>query len=138
VPASVLRCVTGYTEVSGPGVPGQVISGQGVSGQGTPGQGAPGQSEWLTATLEKADQNLAPLVQALRAPSGQRQRGQMCPMYVTVPPAIVLVGADGTKIRPQFPVTGCGQIQPQVITALNALPWHTVSQRLVEKAPAGQ
>jgi hypothetical protein len=112
-PVSVLRCVIGYTD-------------------------APARGEWLTATLEKADQDLTPLVQALRAPNGQRQRGQMCPMYATVPPAIVLVGANGTSIQPRFPVTGCGQIQPQVITALNALPWHTVSQRLMEKAPAGQ
>lgn len=112
-PVSVLRCVTGDTQV-------------------------PGQGEWLTATLEKADQNLTPLVQALRAPDGQRQRGQMCPMYAMVPPAVVLVGADGTSIQPRFPVTGCGQIQPQVLTALNALSWHTVSQRLVEKAPANQ
>jgi hypothetical protein len=111
VPASVLRCVTGYTKV-------------------------PGKGTWLTATLEKADTNLTPLATALRALSGTKQPGQMCPQFVMIPPAIVLVGTDGTKIRPHFPVTDCGQIQQQVFAALGALHWQTVSQRLVDKAPA--
>lgn len=111
-PVSVLRCVTGITAV-------------------------PGKGEQRTATVERAsNQDLTPLDQALRAAPGQRQAGQACPMFRALPPQIVLVGADGTRIHPRFPVTGCGQIQPRVIAALNALRWQTVSRTLV--APANQ
>lgn len=110
VPVAVLRCVTGYTAV-------------------------PGRGEWLTATMQKADQNLMPLVRALRMAPGQMRPGMICPQFATLPPQIVLVGADGTKIRPPFPVTDCGQIQQQAIAALDALRWRTVSQRLIEQVP---
>lgn len=113
VPTAVLRCVTGDTTV-------------------------PGRGKWLTATLERADQNLMPLTEALRAVSGHMRPGQICPDFVIRTPEIVLIGADGATIRPVFPVTACGQIQQPVLTALNALPWHTVSQRLIEKVPANQ
>ena len=110
VPVKVLRCVTGYTAI-------------------------PGKGQWLTATLEKADTDLSPLADALRASPVHTRPGQMCPQFVMLPPEIVLVGADGTTIRPRFPVTDCGQIQRQVLGALDALQWQTVSQRLIEKAP---
>jgi hypothetical protein len=110
VPVKVLRCVTGYTTI-------------------------PGKGQWLTATLEKADANLSPLADALRATSVHMRPGQMCPQFVMLPPEIVLVAADGTTIRPRFPVTNCGEIQHQVLGALDALRWQAVSQRLIEKAP---
>jgi hypothetical protein len=110
VPVKVLRCVTGYTKI-------------------------PGKGQWLTATLEKADANLAPLADALRASSVHTRPGQMCPQFVMLPPEIVLVAADGATIRPRFPVTNCGEIQHQVLGALDALRWQAVSQRLIEKAP---
>ncbi|HEX6454545.1 MAG TPA: hypothetical protein VF060_34415 [Trebonia sp.] len=110
VPVEVLRCVTGYTTI-------------------------PGKGQWVTATLEKADANLTPLADALRASSEHRRPGQMCPQFVMLPPEIVLVAADGTAIRPRFPVTNCGEIQHQVLGALDALRWQTVSQRPIEKAP---
>lgn len=106
--ASVLRCVTGTVSL-------------------------PGQGQWTAATLEKADQGLAPLTAALNAVSGRRETGQMCPQYVIAPPQIILVGKDGTRIRPSFPVTGCGQIQQNVLSALAALHWQTVSRRLLAK-----
>lgn len=112
VPVSVLRCVTGRAMV-------------------------PGKGEWLAATLERADnQNLIPLARALRSAPGHMLPGRACPEFVVLPPDIVLIGADGTMIRPRFPVTGCGQVQQQVTSALAALRWHAVSQRLIEKAPA--
>jgi hypothetical protein len=110
VPVTVLRCVTGYTTI-------------------------PGKGQWLTATLEKADGNLTRLADALRATSVHMRPGRMCPQYVMLPPEIVLAGADGTMIRPRFPVTDCGEIQPQVLAALAALRWQTVSRHLIEKAP---
>ncbi|HZC53961.1 MAG TPA: hypothetical protein VE441_15895, partial [Mycobacterium sp.] len=104
VPVKVLRCVTGYTTI-------------------------PGKGQWLTATLEKADASLSPLADALRASSVRMRPGQMCPQFVMLPPEIVLVAADGTTIRPRFPVTNCGQIQHQVLGALDELQWQAVSQR---------
>jgi hypothetical protein len=111
VPVKVLRCVTGYTTI-------------------------PGKGRWLTATMEKADANLTPLADALRASSVHTRPGQMCPQFAMLPPQIVLVAADGTTIRPRFPVTNCGQIQHQVLGALDELQWQAVSQHLIEKAPA--
>lgn len=110
VPVAVLRCVTGYTTI-------------------------PGKGRWLTAILEKADQDLGPLAEALHAASGNPRPGEMCPQYVIIPPQIVLAAADGTMIRPRLPITDCGQIQHEVINALDALRWQTVSQRPIEKAP---
>lgn len=110
LPKAVLRCVTGYTMV-------------------------PGKGKWLTATLERADENLAPLANALRAAPGHMHPGEVCPQFIIQPPEIVMIGADGTMVRPRFPVTDCGQIQQRVFAALDALHWHTVSQRLIEKAP---
>jgi len=110
-PASVLRCVPGTVSV-------------------------PGKGQWTAATLEKADQGLAPLAGALSSVSGHMEPGRVCPQFVIVPPQIVLVGKDGTMVRPSFPVTACGQIQQKVLSALAGLHWHTVSRRLLAKVPA--
>ena len=110
VPGSVLRCVTATVAV-------------------------PGKGTWLAATLEKADSGLEPLAGALSAASGHMEPGHMCPQFMVAPPQIVMVSRDGTMVRPRFPVTGCGQIQPQVLAALNALRWQTASRHLLEKVP---
>lgn len=108
--ASVLRCVTETVSV-------------------------PHKGQWTAAVLEKADQGLAPLTGALSAVSGHMEPGHMCPQYVIVPPQIVLVGKDGAMVRPAFPVTSCGQIQPKALSALASLHWQTVSRHLLAKAP---
>lgn len=107
-PASVLRCVTGTVSV-------------------------PGKGQWTAAILEKSDQDLAPLAEALTSVSGRREPGHMCPQFIIVPPQVVLVGKDGAMIRPRFPVTGCGQIQQKALSALEGLHWQTVSRRLLGK-----
>jgi hypothetical protein len=43
----------------------------------------------------------------------------------------VLINSDGKTLVPEFPVTGCGLIEQPVLAALAALPWQTVSVRLV-------
>ncbi|HEY1706384.1 MAG TPA: hypothetical protein VGG75_42470 [Trebonia sp.] len=110
-PASVLRCVTGSTNV-------------------------PGEGERQTATLERATSGLGPLADALRQPSGTRQPQEICPDYVVLTPQIVLVAGNGSALRPRFPVDSCGKIQPQVLTALAGLKWQTVSQHLISQVPA--
>lgn len=109
VPVAAIRCVTAY----------QMI---------------PGKGQWLTATLERADQRLTTLINALRRPNETRPPGTFCSDLVVLPPQFVLVGKDGQAIWPTLPVTGCGLPQGEVLGALAALPWQKVSVRLVVKA----
>jgi hypothetical protein len=106
VPVAVLRCVNGYQTI-------------------------PGKGQWQTATLQRADRDLAPLIAALHLPPGVRRPGMMCPDLAMLPPQIVLVSADGKMLAPRLPVGGCGLVQGPVLAALAALPWQTVSVRLV-------
>jgi hypothetical protein len=108
VPVAVIRCVTNY----------QII---------------PGKGQWEVATLERADQGLAPLLTALHRPNEMRPAGTICSDLVELPPQFVLVGKDGQAIWPALPVTGCGLVQGEVLGALAALPWQKVSVRLVAK-----
>ncbi len=112
-PAAALRCVSGY----------QLI---------------PGKGQWQTATLERADAFLAPLIAALRRPSEQRSPRMVCPEIAMVPPQVALIGQDGKAIMPTFPLMGCGQVQPQVLGALSALSWHKVSVRLIAQVQTQQ
>ena len=108
VPVAVIRCVTDY----------QMI---------------PGKGQWEVATLERADQGLAPLMTALRRHNQVRPAGTFCSDLVELPPQFVLIGKDGQAIRPALPVTGCGLVQGELLGALAALPWQKVSVRLVAK-----
>lgn len=106
--AAVLRCAVGFQTI-------------------------PGKGQWETATLERADRDLAPLLTALHRPSQRRPAGVMCPDFVAPAPQFVLVGRDGTAIWPRLPLTGCGQVQSGVLATLSALPWQTVSVRLIAR-----
>lgn len=108
VPVAVIRCVTNF----------QMI---------------PGKGQWETATLERADQGLAPLLTALQRPNENKPPGTFCTDLVELPPQFVLVGKDGQVIWPTLPRTGCGLVQEEVLGALAALPWQKVSVRLVVK-----
>jgi len=113
VPVAVLRCVTSEQTI-------------------------PGKGEWLTATLQRADKNLASLTTALHNPPGHTSPGIMCPQIAMQPPQIALVGADGKTIIPRLPVTGCGLTQQQVLVALAGLSWHTVSVHLISQIETQQ
>ncbi len=110
VPVEALRCVLGSTTVPGKGV-------------------------YVSATLERATKDLATLVAALRHPSGHMLPGTICPAIAMLAPQLVLVAGNGAMIRPRFPVNDCGLIQREVLTALNELPWQTVSVRLLSRLP---
>ena len=112
VPVSVERCVNGV----------QTIPGKGL---------------WTTATLQRSDSGLAGLINALRQPSVAHQPGTVCPALAVIPPQVVLIGANGQKLIPRLPATGCGLIQSQVLAALDALRWQPVSVRLIAKIPGG-
>ena len=107
-PVAVIRCVTDY----------QMI---------------PGKGQWEIATLERADQGLAPLLTALQRPNQTRPPGTFCSDLVELPPQFVLIGKDGQAIWPALPMTGCGLVQGELLGALAALPWQKVSVRLVAK-----
>ena len=108
VPVAVIRCVTDI----------QMI---------------PGKGQWEVATLERADQGLAPLLTALKRPNQARPAGTFCSDLAELRPQFVLVGSDGQAIWPALPVTGCGLVQEGVLSALAALPWQKLSVRLVAK-----
>jgi hypothetical protein len=77
-------------------------------------------TEWV------ADHGLAPLVAALRRPSSRASPGTICPAQNVVVPPLFLISADGLLIRPVIPTDACGRPQPQVLDALQHLPWVTV------------
>jgi hypothetical protein len=110
VPVSVERCVNGA----------QTIPGKGL---------------WTTATLQRSDSDLTRLINALRQPPATHPPGRVCPAVAIVPPQVVLIGANGQKLIPRLPATGCGLIQSQVLAALNTLRWQPVSVRLIAKIP---
>jgi hypothetical protein len=110
VPVEALRCVRGTTTVRGQGV-------------------------YVSATLQRATQDLGPLVAALRRSSGHALPGMICPALVIPAPQLVLVAADGAMISPRFPVDDCGILQPGVLATLEKLPWQTVSVRLFSRLP---
>lgn len=113
VPVSVERCQNGAETIRGKGL-------------------------WETATLERSDSGLAGLVSALRQPSTTRHPGTVCPALAIIPPQVLLIGANGEKLIPRLPATGCGLVQSQVLAALDALHWQTVSVRLIAQISSPQ
>jgi hypothetical protein len=114
VPVAAIRCVTGYQTI-------------------------PGKGQWLTATLERADKNLAPLAAALQWPPKNAMSDMICPDFAILPPPpFVLVNGDGKAIMPRLPLDGCGQVRLQVLAALAALTWQKVSVRLVPQVQTQQ
>jgi hypothetical protein len=112
VPVSVERCVNGA----------QTIPGKGL---------------WETATLQRSDSGLAGLINALRQPSAAHHPGTVCPALAVIAPQVVLIGANGQKLIPRLPATGCGLIQSRVLVALGALRWQPVSVHLIAKLDGG-
>jgi hypothetical protein len=110
VPVSVERCVNGA----------QTIPGKGL---------------WTTATLQRSDSDLTGLISALRTPPATHRPGSVCPAVAVVLPEVVLIGANGQKLIPRLPTSGCGLTRSQVLVALNALRWQPVSVRLIAKIP---
>lgn len=98
-------------------------------------QHVPGKGEWQTATLEKATKNLGPLITALLRPPARHTPGTVCPDLVMLPPQIAVIDAAGKTLIPVLPLSGCGQVQSQVLAAIAALDWQPVSVRLVAPIP---
>jgi len=112
VPVSVERCVNGVEAIPGKGL-------------------------WTTATLQRSDSSLAALVSALRQPTVAHHPGTVCPALAVIPPQVVLIGANGQRLIPRIPATGCGLIQSQVLAALDTIRWQPVSVRLIAQVSGG-
>jgi len=56
---------------------------------------------------------------------------------IRLEPQVVLIGANGQKLIPRLPATGCGLIQSRVLVALDALRWQPVSVHLIAKLDGG-
>ncbi len=78
--------------------------------------------------VERSDSDATNLVDALRVPSGHKIKG-VCPMYRAAVPYFALVQPDGSALAPKVPVTNCGQAQPEVLQALNALTFKVISTK---------
>jgi hypothetical protein len=113
VPVSVERCVHGAESIPGKGL-------------------------WATATLQRSDSDLTGLINALRQPPVPHRPDTACPMIAVIPQQVVLINASGERLIPRLPVSGCGLVQSQVLAALNALRWQTVSVRLIAKIGSAQ
>jgi hypothetical protein len=81
------------------------------------GSGPVVSTEWV------ADHGLAPLVAALRRPSARPSPGTICPAQLVAVPQLFLINTAGQVIRPVIPTGACGQPQPQVLDALQHVPW---------------
>jgi hypothetical protein len=87
---------------------------------------AKGGSRLLVAEHSVGD--TAPLLRALKAPSGLRIK-TVCPMLRQLVPYFALVEPDGTVFVPKVPLSNCGMPQNPVTVALNALRYSTLSSK---------
>jgi hypothetical protein len=94
-----------------------------------------GDGTWVFDIAQRATANLSGLVGLLREPDQSPSPNSQvaCAAALLLVPAFGLVGPDGTVIRPRLPVTECGQPQPAVLAALNALSWKTETETKVTR-----
>lgn len=92
-------------------------------------RGITGRGRWRFNVKQRADHGLGKFVAALRRPSVRTPAGVACLAIGYLEPSFVLIDRSGRVIRPALPVMECGQPSRAAITALDHLPWVTVSVR---------
>ena len=92
-------------------------------------RGITGRGLWRFEIKQRADHDLGKLIAALRRPSVATPGDVACPTVGYLHPSFVLIDRRGRVIRPAIPVMECGQPLSAAITALQHLPWVTVSVR---------
>jgi hypothetical protein len=92
-------------------------------------RGINGRGLWRFEVKQRADHGLAKFIAALRRPSVATPAEAVCPLVLYLQPSFVLIDRHGRVIRPALPAMECGQPFPAAITALEHLPWVTVSVR---------
>jgi len=84
---------------------------------------------WRFEVKQRADHGLAKFISALRRPSVTTPANVACLTILYLEPSFVLIDRRGRVLRPALPVMECGKPFPAAITALQHLPWLTVSVR---------
>lgn len=92
-------------------------------------QMVPGHGLWQFELRQVTRHGLARLATALRRPSVRPPSGLACAVPGFFVPPFVLLGANGQMIYPKLPTGECGNPLPQVLAAVRALRWVTVSSR---------
>jgi len=92
-------------------------------------RGINGRGLWRFDVKQRADHGLGKFIAALRRPSVVTPGNALCPAIGYLDPSFVLIDRAGRVIRPSLPVMECGQPFPAAITALEHLPWVTISVR---------
>ena len=84
---------------------------------------------WRFDLWQVAEHGLTRLAEVLRRPSATPPPGLACAEPgISVPP-FMLLGGNGQMIYPKLPTEECGNPQRQVLYAVQALHWMTVSTR---------
>jgi len=86
-----------------------------------------GDGVWSFVVEKRATARLDHLATALREKDEPTPADQACALVLVVVPWFAVVDARGTWVRPHVPATSCGDPQPAVMSALDALVWTTVS-----------
>jgi hypothetical protein len=89
----------------------------------------PGHGLWLFELWQVAHHGLAKLAAALRRPPVRPPPGLACAVPGIAVPPFALLGGNVHMIYPKLPTGECGNPQPQVLAAVRALRWVTVSSR---------
>ena len=86
-----------------------------------------GDGVWSFVVEKRATAGLDRLATALRAKDEPTPTDQVCALMLVVVPWFAVVDSHGAWLRPRVPTTSCGDPQPAVTSALDALAWTTVS-----------
>src|SRR5262245_40992154 len=92
-------------------------------------RGITGHGLWRFEVKQRADHSLGKFIAALRRPSVATPSDVACLTILYLEPSFVLIDRHGGVIRPALPVMECGRPFPAAITAVQRLPWVTVSVR---------
>jgi hypothetical protein len=92
-------------------------------------RGVTGHGLWRFDVKQRADRGLGKFIAALRRPSVVTPSNALCLTVGYLDPSFVLIDRAGRVIRPTLPVMECGKPFPAATTALEHLPWVTVSVR---------
>jgi hypothetical protein len=93
--------------------------------------------DWLVRVEERAAAGLERLLAELRRPSDPRDPGRSCTLEQLIVPYFMLIDAAGQAMVPAVPTDDCGKPRPEIVEALNALRYRTVSVTPVKPAGGG-
>ena len=124
--ARSVHCRTTERQAVGVPVPARFVAVAAIRCIGSE-QVVPGRGLWQFDLWQVAEHGLARLTAALRRPSATPPPGVLCAAYLVSVPLFVLLGSDGRMIYPHLPTDECGHPRQEVLAAVQALHWVTVS-----------